>query len=358
VTTIANVDARAASLIAKYDAADGDSSESDSASESTAANAPNEGAVVSGAESASADASEATQQAAAASPEATTTEMEAERLRHQLLEEKLAAVREENRLRRERLEAETAAARRAREEADADRQAAAAERAKYEGLGKKGSIKDTISTLGLDPRETWELMKAEALEAGSPEAVERRLKEHLAARDEAFKKQLEESVAPLKQTIEALQKERDDLARQTFEAQFTNDFQREVARYESIRLEYDDTDLLKLARYLRDNPQEYHTHRKAAGLTPLSRGFTMTDILDVLKATQEKHERERKERESKLRPADTAAASPSAKTVNGTTEKRNAGSALGNDMATSRASSTAAKPRESWNQRVRRLSGG
>lgn len=354
------LEARIATLVANAEA-DSGSADADSASESEGASAPIEGASDSGSESASADAEQPPAEGAA-SPEATTTpEDEAIRLKHQLLEEKLAALREENRLRRERLEAESAAAQKAREEAEAERRAASAERARFEGLGKRGSIKETVAALGLDPREAFEAMKAEALEAGSPEAVERRLRERLEAEREAIKKELEESVTPLKQELEALRKEREELAKQATEGQFVAEFQTQVTKYDSLRAEYDDPDLLSIARALRDDPTRLYAQAKAVGLTLPAKNFNMTHILDVLKATQEQHERKRQERLAKLRPAEapaTPAVNGAPKTVNGTTDKRNAGSALGNDLASSRASGAPDKPRLTWDQRVAKLADG
>lgn len=357
-----SIDARVQALLTSLgDAGDGvsETTDADSASEAENASAPLEGASESGAESASADTGEVSGQPPA-SPEAPTTADEALQLKHQMLEEKLAALREENRLRREKLEAETAAAQRAREEAEADRKAAAAERAKFEGLGKKGAIKDTLAALGIDTRDHFEAMKAEALEAGSPEAVERRLRERLEAEREAIKRELEESVGPLKQTIEQLQKERAELAKQAAEAHFESDFQAKVTKYDTLRVEYEDAELLDIARRFRDNPERLYAQAELVGLTLPPKSFTMDHILGVLRATQEQHERKRQERQAKLQPAETpkAPSNGAPKTVNGTTEKRNAGSALGNDLASSRASGAPEKPRLTWDQRVSKLAEG
>jgi hypothetical protein len=360
------LEARIQSLVSSADAIDNgttETTESDSASESESTNAPLEGASESGAESASADEGSLAAEAAA-SPEAPTTGDEALRLKHQILNEKLEALREENRLRRERLESEELAAKRAREEAEADRKAAAEERARFEGLKKKGSIKDTLTTLGMDPREAFEAMKAEALEAGSPEAVERRLRAELEAERDAIKKQLEESLTPLKTELEALKKEREEIQKQAAEAHFSSTVHGELAdpQYINLRAEYDDNVLLGVARKLRDNPEAFAEQVKLVGLTNIPRTYNMSHILQVLKATQDQHEERKRQNLAKLRPSEAQQTAPTtgapAKTVNGTTEKRNAGSALGNDLASARASGAPDKPKLTWEQRVAKLAEG
>ncbi len=342
-----SIDARVAGMLA---ALPDEPTESDSTPETESASAPLDGVADSGVESASADGGESPAEtaetattASAASPEAPNEA----KLRHQLLEEKLAAAREE----RQRVRAEMDRAKAAADAAEADRKAAAEERAKYDNL-KKGTFLETIKALGHDPRETFEQMKAEAIESGTPEAQIRKMEERFAAQVASYEKKLADTIAPLQETIDRLTKEKAEAAEQATEAQFAADFQAHLPQYEGLRSEYDDEALFGIVRGLKNDPSRLYAHAQSLGLTLPANGFNMIHILDVLKATQERHERIKRERQAKAAPPPAAPAA--AKTVNGTTDKRNAGSALGNDLATSRASGSVAKPRLTFEQRIQR----
>lgn len=273
-----------------------------------------------------------------------------QKTRHELLAEKLAAVREKRRADRygERARREASAA-------ETDRKVAAEERAKYEGL-KNGTFLETIKALGKDPRVVFEEMKHEAIEAGTPEAQVRRMQEQ-------FNVQLHEAVEPLKQTVEELRKERDELRAREAGLRVQGDFQRVVADEDflPLRVEYDDERLFAIADNLRQHPDNLiaHARRLQVRLTRDDGRFTMRDILNVLKAQQDEHERGKQERGAKLRPAQQQAAQATAdsKTVNGTTDRR-IGNPLGNNLASERASGASSKPRLTRNERIQKLIAG
>lgn len=270
--------------------------------------------------------------------------------KHTLLEEKLAAVREQRR----GVRAEAERARREREAAEADRKAAAEERAKYDGL-KNGTFLETMKALGHDPRQAFEEMKQEAIEAGTPEAQLRRMQEN-------FDRQLKAAVEPLQKSVEDLKKERDDLQKNQFAMAVQADFSRAVEdeAFVDLRIEYDDQQLFAIADQLREAPARFHALRKQLQV-PLTREdgkFTMRDILQVLKAKQAEHERGKQARSAKLRPAVTqqAAQAPAdSRAVNGTTDRRNP---LGNNLAADRASTTSSAPRPTRQQKIQKLIAG
>lgn len=297
-------------------------------------------------------------------PEAPITE---EEQRRALYAEKLAAIRQQNRERRElglgaraRAEAE-----RLRAEAQAEKERAAAERADL-AAGRK-DFRKFFEANGMNPREAYEEMTRQAIEAGTPEG-------QLKAAQEAWK----EEMTGLRSEVEALRKERDDARAQAeaqaaeseFRSHFDDAVKSNAAAFESLRDAYTDDALIAKAAFLRDNPEAFYANLDTykLRLTNPGKGFNMTDILNVLAAADAAYEENR----AKRRAARTAAAPPSnaapqaapSPTVNGTAEKRNAGEAtIGNDLTTARASdgrfvpqgnSAAMRVRE----RVRRLSGG
>jgi hypothetical protein len=292
------------SIAALSPPAAGDGSEADSASGASSPAAPPDGATT---------------------PEAPTSDPAVKR---QLLEEKVAALREARRA--AQIEAK---ARRAAAEAAADRKAAAEERAKFDGL-KNGTFLETIKALGQDPRQVFEEMKREAIEANAPEAQIRRMQER-------FDAQLREQLEPLQQTIEELRAEKEQAAARAHEAQMRADFSAHVQAYPKLREEYDDADLERLARRFVSEPDALYMHAESLGLTLPPDRFTMRHILDVLQATQDAHEQKRQQRRAAIAPNPQATpAPPVARTVNGTS----AVTTLGNDFSSTRASEST--PRE------------
>jgi hypothetical protein len=346
-----NLDAKVSSLIASADAG------AEPASDAPAA-APPSGAS-SGVDSAPAAVDASGQATEAAAPTL------AEVLREKLAKTREArqAQRAEQRAREARSEAARIAA-----EAKADREAAAAEKARWEGL-KNGTFLDGIKALGKDPREAFAEMQAEAIEAGTPEAQQRRMREEF---DRQLKAETERVARELREELAA---EKAAAAEQALAARFESDFVRAVAdpAYEALRDEYEDEAIFGYANALRAAPQQLYALAGQLGvrLTDPSKGFTMRDILNVLRAKQAEHigaaERRRAARTAAAPPpsqaAPHAARTPSP-TVNGTAASRNAGATtIGNDLATERASDGKFVPKGSTasarlRERVRRLSGG
>lgn len=274
------------------------------------------------------------------SPEA--TEKRARNARAQLFEEKLKAKREENQAKR--LAAQAKADRQAAKE---EREAAAAERAKYDGL-KQGSFKETLEKLGRDPRKTWEEMNREAIEASTPEAQARR------EREEA-QRSLDERFKPVLSELEQLREERAQYLAHQHETRLVNGFQQAAAdpAFKALRIEYPDDALLDHAKYYDKHPAELRHHAKEFGvqLTAPEKGFTMHELLQVLSAAQAAHDAGKRAREAALSPAEPQSAAPP--TVNGTAPRRNAGTAVGNDLASQRASAKAEVSGMSVKDRVR-----
>lgn len=283
-----------------------------------------------------------------------------------LFAEKLAKVREQRAASRllQQAKARQSEVDRAAAAAEADRKAAAEERARWERL-KSGSFLEGIKALGKDPRQAFEEMQREAVEAGTPEAQLR------AMRDE-FARQLAEQVEPLKKTIAELTESEKRARAEALEHAFASDFRSNVTdpTYEALLDEYPEERLLAYATAFRDDPAAFRKQAEEVShrLTDPSGSFTMKDILDVLKAVQTRHYAEVEKRRAARaaatpnKPAPTAA--PSSPTVNGTAERRNAGATtIGNDLATARAADGKFVPRGSTaaqriRERTRRLSGG
>jgi hypothetical protein len=244
-----------------------------------------------------------------------------------LFEEKLTASREKRMSQRlaERAKAE-------RKAAAEDRKAAAAERAKYDGL-KEGSYKDTLTALGRDPLKSFEEMQREAIEYSTPEAAEKRARAEL---DEKFAKQ--------QARIDALEKERADALAEQQErserSRLVTHFQETVAdpAFKALRLEYPDEALLEHAEYYAKpaHTAELRTHAKTYGirLTDPQGRFTMHELLQVLSAAQAAHDAGKQARLAATAPPE--AQPGKSPTVNGTAERRNAGTVT-NELASARA---------------------
>jgi len=277
---------------------------------------------------------------------------------HDKLREKLERDRErrEERARRKKLEEDSAAAAKAREEAEAAK-------AKYANLGKGKPFLETIKELGLDPRQTFEQMREEALKAGTPEAK-------LEAMERAWQTRLEGIEQALSDERKAREDERKAIAEERKQSQaraaheaFVTDFRQTIAdpRFESLTEEYEPAQLFPLVQSFKANPPSLFEQAKTVGvqLTRDDGRFTMVDILSVLKATQDRHfARLEEQRRKKSAAPQTSQAAPqqaptSKPTVNGTAE-RNAGNSLGNQLAATRAADPSAR-KESKEERLRRL---
>lgn len=283
-----------------------------------------------------------------AAPETTTDTVEAapedaaRAARLKLYEEKLAASREKRTAQRleERARAERKAASQERKSAA---EYAATERAKYDGL-KAGSFKETIQKLGHDPAKVFAEMTREAIEASTPEAAARRQQETI---DAALKAQQER--------IDALEAERTQ-ERQAAQSrahavQMHTHFQAALAdpAFTDLRIEYPDEALLDHAQYYDKHPGELRQHAASYGvkLTQPQKGFTMHELLQVLSAAQAAHNAAKQARAAAIRP--TQAEPGRTPTVNGTADRRNAGTVT-NELAQTRASSG---PVESGSARAR-----
>jgi hypothetical protein len=282
-----------------------------------------------------------------------------------LFAEKLAKVREERQAKRlgATAKADREQAARIAADAKADREAAAAERARWEGL-KDGSFLDGIKALGKDPAVAFAEMQREAIEAGTPEAQMKRMRAE-------FDRQLAEQVAPLKKTIDDLTEREKRAKVQASEQSFRGDFAQHVSapEYEDLVIEYPGDKLLAHVTRLRDTPELLYSEadRLNVRLTDPSRGYTMKDILDVLRAVQVEHEtgkQTRRAARTATSPSGAAQqAATSSPTVNGTAAPRNAGaSTIGNELAAERASDGKFLPRggtasQRIRERARRLSG-
>lgn len=179
-------------------------------------------------------------------------------------------------------------------------------------------------------------------------------------RDE-FARQMKETVDPLKEELERLKKEAADAREQATNERFRGDFARvaEVPEFRSLRVEYDDDVLFRFADGLRRDPARMVStarHLKVA-LTGRDGGFNMMDIFRVLKAQQDQHEQSKQQRAARFQAAPSSPQAPQASsakpTVNGTAEKRNAGTVLGNALVSETA--TGEEPRLSRRDRVRKM---
>lgn len=270
---------------------------------------------------------------ALASPAATN------QLDHDVLRAKLEHDRQVQRakkLRRQQAQ-ETSAAEKARKEAEA-------EAAKWKNLGKDKSFLETIKEAGHDPREVFEAMRAEALKAGTPEAQIESLSKAFEAKLAAA---LEEHVNPLKKTIEEITADRDALRRQNEQQGFANSFQQQLAveKYKPLLEEYEPAELFRLASGLAGNPSRLHDAAKALNvpLTSNDGYFNMVDIFNVMHATQAAHQAKIQQRRNQSAAPQTSQGDPKQPPqmkppVNGTVERSNAATTIGNDLAASRTS--------------------
>ncbi len=280
-------------------------------------------------------------EATEATPE--QVEAKARAARVALFEEKLKGAQEKRQAQKlaERAKAD-------RKAAQADREAAKAERAKYDGL-KDGTFRQTLETLGRDPLKTWEEMNREAIEASTPEAQAKR-------EEAARQKALDDRLTPMQEELKQLRAEREQFLADQEQHRITTNFQRELANpvFEDLRIRHSDEALFDHAQYFIKHPEIIHTAAKTHGiLTDHAKGFTMNELLRVMAAVQAAEDSEVQARRSARRPAEPQSAPP---TVNGTAPRRNAATAIGNDLASQRAAAkpevSALSPRERLRQRV------
>jgi hypothetical protein len=280
--------------------------------------------------------------------------------RNLLFNEKLKTQREKTAALRIRQQAK-AEARALREQAAKERETAAAEREKWERIGRDGSYLDTLKELGRDPRAEWEKMNREAIEASTPEAQAKRDRE-------ALRRELSDEIHPLKEEIAKLRAEREELSKQAEAHRLQTSFTSTLGapEFKDLRIEYGDEQLLDHIRALIKAPEVlYETAKKRnVQLTDPEKGFTMQEILRVLAAEQAAHNAGKQTRAAAMSPPEPQSGQP---TVNGTAPRRNAGTAVGNDLASQRASAKAAdlsglsikeRVRRSAEAEIRRHSGG
>lgn len=279
---------------------------------------------------------------------------------HSELERKLAQdrARREEKARRKRIIDDEAAAKRAREEAEA-------EKAKWSGVGKEKTFLETIKALGKDPVQAFEEMKKEALAAGTPDAKIEALERVFSGRVEALEKQLAEERDARATEKKTASEERQRAQAAHEERAFQTDFSDTLkeSTYESLLEEYEPRQLYPFVADMRDNRDKLFASAKAlgVGLTFKDGRFNMQDILNVLKAQQAAHFARIEEQRRKKGAAPQTSIAGNRKpaegkspTVNGTAE-RNAGTSLGNSVASARATDAVSHKGESREQRIQRL---
>lgn len=290
------------------------------------------------------------------------------------LERKLAEdrARREEKARRRKLAEDEAAIAKAREEAEAEKKRDAEEREKW----KKMSYRERALAEGKNPLEVFKEMQEEALRAGTPdakiEALQKLFTDEMESLRGELKSEKEARAAEKQEREEERKREREALS----ERQFQHDFERTIAKpeYESLRDEYPDEQLFGFVASSKQDLKRTYDHGKALGvvfdfekrlsddedLTDEPITITMSDILNVMKANQDRHfARLEEQRRKKTAASQAGTGAPEKKppvasrpTVNGTAE-RNAGS-LGNQLA----ATTAAESRPeklSREEKVRRL---
>jgi hypothetical protein len=277
---------------------------------------------------------------------------------HGALREKLERdrARREEKARRKKIEEDSAAAEQARKEAEDAK-------SKWTNFGKDKPFIEALKEAGQDPRAVFEAMKEEALKAGTPEAKIEAIEKAWSTRFETLEKTLT-AEREARETAEKTADEQRRQARARAEHQgFVTDFEDGLrdAKYETLTDEYEPRQLFGIVQSLKANPA--HLFKQAADmgvrLTHDDGTFTMSDILNVMKATQDRHfARLEEQRRKKNAAPQTSQASPqqpptSKPTVNGTAE-RNAGNALGNNLAATRAADPSPR-KETKEERLRRL---
>lgn len=277
---------------------------------------------------------------------------------HAALREKLERdrARREDRARRKKLEEDSAAAEQARKEAEEAK-------SKWTNFGKDKPFLEALKEAGQDPRAVFEAMKDEALKAGTPEAQMEAMNRAWQARFDALEKERAAEKAERETERKELEEQRKQARARAEHQGFLADFEGGIqdAKYESLRDEYEPKQLFGIVQSLKTNPAYLFERAADLGvrLTHEDGTFTMLDILNVMKATQDRHfARLEEQRRKKSAAPQTSQASPqqpptSKPTVNGTAE-RNAGNALGNNLAATRAADPSPR-KETKEERLRRL---
>lgn len=257
-----------------------------------------------------------------------------------LFEEKLAKQREERKAGRLAEEAS-----RLKKEAEADREAAAKERADLTE-GKK-NYKKFFEANGMNAEQAYRELYREMMEAGTPEAQIRSMQDAFKTQQDALKTELEAQVTPLKEELERLRAEKSQTDAHLHEQKLTQLYGHASTdeTFLEVRAEYGDRDVFNLVRDWDKNPEALFEAAKSYGVSLANpgEGFTMREALSVIKAVYDQERTQREQRRARLIPPKTEPADqqpakrPS--TVNGTSERRNAGTTITNDLASSRASS-------------------
>jgi hypothetical protein len=290
-----------------------------------------------------------TDPAASAPAEATTTAPDADVLRAKLQRdrEKRAIADERRRLKAER------------DQVERDKQEAQAVRDKWAKLGKEGSIIDRVKEAGGDPREVFEAMKREALEAGTPEA-------QIAKVTSTFEAKIAALEAKLAESEKARETEKQQIAAAQAAQVFETDFQRAYSdkAFASIAAEYPDpADVFPIVAAMKENPDALFQTAEALGvdlgvdLTDPDATFNMSHIFRVLVAQQAAHEAKKQRLTKSAEPPQSPPVPPAeAKkpTVNGA-EARKAGTTIGNDLAASSGGAPPDTSHEDHKARLKRL---
>lgn len=257
-----------------------------------------------------------------------------------LLEEKLARQREERQAARL---AEEAA--RLKKEAAAEREAAAKERADL-AEGKK-NYKKFFEANGMNAEQAYRELYREMMEAGTPEAQIRQMQDAFKAQQDTLKSEIEAKVAPLQEELERLRAEKAEQAEQLRQQKLVQMYGSESSdeSFLEVRAEYGDQEVFNLVRDWDNNPEALFDAAQKYGVSLANpgEGFTMREALSVIKAVYDQDRTQKEQRRARLLPPRTEPADPQpaerTRTVNGTSERRNAGKTITNDLASTRASS-------------------
>jgi hypothetical protein len=224
-----------------------------------------------------------------------------------------------------------------RQKATEEAKAAADERAAL-AEGRK-DFKKFFEANGMNAREAYEEMTRQAIEADTPEA-------QLKAMQADFKRQLEDTVAPLRaQLEEAKRREAEFTAHQQQQA-VAGAFQKFAAdpAYNDVRVEYGDERIFEKVSEMVQDPEFFYANAETYGVptTGPDGRFTMRDALNLIKAVYDTDNAGREQRRTRLAPRDESSADTQSaqqpSTVDGTAARRNAGTTIPNDLATGRAS--------------------
>lgn len=292
-----------------------------------------------------------TQETAPPDPEA---EIRAKRL--ELFEEKLARQREERKAARL---AERAAE--DRRQAEEDRKAAATER---EALAEgRKDFRKFFQANGMDAREAFQEMTRQAIEADTPEAKIRAMQESWKAEIETWKAELAKEVDPLKEEVQRLREEKAEVQARARNQMMLSTFReaREDKSFIDVRAEYGDEAIFNLIADWDKNPESFYEAAKTYGvaLQDPAKGFSMREAFELVKVVHDLDQLKRNERRAQFLPKNESPAgqeqpAQQSPTVNGTTERRNAGLTITNDLASSSSSAGRTLSREERVEAIKR----